>query len=329
VIEAGPDPNSILQEWNPPWRVMPRAECFAIAAPVATCVNGYMKLSTHTRRLIARALEEDIGRGDVTTRAIGVAGRRGRAVLLAKSDGVLFGSQLFEEVFQELDRSCHIRWQVRDGRPYAAGTKLAHLDGDQAALLAGERTALNFLAHLSGITTLTRKFVDAVAGTRSKVLDTRKTTPGLRELEKQAVKAGGGVNHRMGLYDAVMIKNNHITACGSIEQALHRVIEAHKRTRNKLPIICETRTMNEVRKAVEYGVDWILLDHFGPERLRRVVKEVRRLERKMGCRMILESSGGVTLKNILARAQSGVDFISVGALTQSAPAVDLSLRLIS
>ena len=287
-----------------------------------------MAISINTRRLVTNALMEDIGPGDVTTQALSVAGRRGRAILLGKSTGVLYGCGVFEEVFRRLDRSFRVRWRVPEGRMFAAGTIVAQVQGNQSALLIGERTALNFLAHLSGVAALTQKFVAAVNGTRAKVLDTRKTTPGWRELEKQAVKAGGGVNHRMGLYDAVMIKNNHITACGGIEAALRRVLDTQRRARKKLPIICEARTMVDVRAAIEWGVNWILLDHFGPARLRRIVAEVRRRERKIGRRIVLECSGGVTLKNIRARAQSGVDFISVGALTQSAPAVDFSLRLL-
>jgi len=287
-----------------------------------------MRLSAHTRHLVKLALEEDIGRGDVTTQAIGVAGRRGKAVVLGKSDGVLFGCFVFEEVFRQLKKTTRVRWHVKDGNPYKAGTKLAAIEGDLATLLTGERVALNFIARLSGIATLTRKFARAVSGTKAKVLDTRKTTPGWRELEKHATKAGGAVNHRMGLDDAVMIKNNHITACGDVQTALEMVKQAQKRTRRKVPIICETRTVQEVRVAINSGVDWILLDHFGPARLRKVVTEVRRFERGSGCRIILECSGGVTLSNIRARAQTGVDYLSVGALTQAAPAADISMKLI-
>lgn len=290
------------------------------------CLMYLMKLTTHTRRLVQRALQEDVGRGDLTTQAIGPAGRRGKAVLWGKSDGVLFGCRVFEEVFRQLDKRVTVRWRIRDGRAYSAVTKLALVEGNQAALLTGERTALNFLAHLSGVATLTRKFVEKTAGTTARVLDTRKTTPGWRELEKQAVKAGGGVNHRMGLDDAVMIKNNHITACSGIENALERVF--HHRPRRNMPIICETRTMREVRTAAAYGVDWILLDHFGPARLRKVVAEIRRIEKKNRRRIILECSGGVNLQNIRARALTGIDYLSVGALTQSAPASDISLQLL-
>lgn len=304
------------------------ARVFQLIRVKTTALMGTMNLSVHSRRLVTRALEEDVGRGDLTTQAIVVAGRRGKAIVLAKSDGVLFGCRVFEEAFRQLDNAFRARWRIREGSAYPVGTRLATLQGDQAALLTGERTALNFLAHLSGIATLTRKFVKAIAGTGARVLDTRKTTPGWRELEKQAVKAGGGVNHRLGLDDAVMIKNNHITACGSIETALQKVRQAHRRSRRKTPVICEVRTMREARKAVEYGSDWILLDHFGPAHLRKVVVEIRRFERQSGRRIILECSGGVNLKNIRARAETGVDFLSVGALTQSAPAVDISLRLI-
>jgi len=287
-----------------------------------------MKISTHIQQLITRALEEDIGQGDITTTAIKVAGLAGQAVLLGKSAGVLCGRRVFEYVFQQLDSSIRLEWEVKEGKPFKAGTRVANLHGDQAALLTGERTALNFLAHLSGIATLTSEFVAAIKGTEAQVLDTRKTTPGWRDLEKQAVAAGGGTNHRMNLHDAVMIKNNHITACGDIDLALEKVFYSRNRTEQDTLIICETRTIQEVRKAVAAGVRWILLDHFTPAQLRKVVEEVRKIERERDVRIILESSGGVTLKNIRARAETGVDYISVGALTQSAPAVDFSLRLV-
>jgi nicotinate-nucleotide pyrophosphorylase (carboxylating) len=287
-----------------------------------------MKLSTHTHRLIARALEEDVGKGDVTTKAIKVVGIDGRAVLLGKSAGILSGCKVFERVFQQLDGSVRVQWEVKEAKPFKAGTRLAVLEGDQAALLTGERTALNFLAHLSGIATLTSQYVAAVEGTDAQILDTRKTTPGWRELEKQAVKAGGGTNHRMNLHDAVMIKNNHVTACGDIALALEKVMYARRRASREIPIVCETRTIQDVRKAVAAGVRWILLDHFTPGQLRKVVAEVRGIKQEGDGWIILESSGDVTLKNIRARAETGVDYISVGSLTQSAPAVDFSLRLV-
>jgi len=288
--------------------------------------NVTMKLAQDIRVLVRRALVEDIGHGDLTTVAIGVAGRQATAIVWGKSDGVLYGSAIFEEVLRHLDKRVAIRWRIKDGQAYVAGTKLATVEGDAAALLSGERTALNFLARLSGVATLTRKFVEKVAGTRAGVLDTRKTTPGWRLLEKQAVKAGGGINHRMGLDDAIMIKNNHITACGGIENALKKVRQ--RRSRRKVPIICETRSIREVRLALAYGVDWILLDHFGPARLEKAVAEVRRFEKKHRCRIALEGSGGVNLRNVRARAQTGIDYLSVGALTQSAPAADISMQLL-
>ncbi len=287
--------------------------------------NVNMELSGHTKRLIEQALVEDIGRGDLTTKAVKLAGQRGRAIIWGKSDGVLYGRRVFEDVFRRLDNLVRFRWFINDGQNYVVGTKLAMATGDLAALLSGERTALNFLAHLTGVATLTRRFVEKIAGTGAGVLDTRKTTPGWRELEKQAVKAGGGINHRMGLDDAVMIKNNHITACSGIENALSRVMTGR---RLKIPIICETRTMQEVRMAAEYGVDWILLDHFGPARLRRAVAEIRRFEKQHHHHITLESSGGINLCNIRSRAETGIDFLSVGALTQAAPAADISLQLL-
>jgi len=277
---------------------------------------------------VKTALAEDIGAGDATTQAVGIAGTRGKAVIIAKEDGVLFGQDVVREMFRQLDPKVRIRWNAEDGEAFGSGSEVAVIRTDQAVLLSGERTALNFLCHLSGIATMTNSFVRRIHGTPAQILDTRKTLPGWRHLHKAAVKAGGGVNHRIGLFDAIMIKNNHVTACGGIDEALRRVFEKRDKTKRKLPVICEARTLLEVRTVLRYNVDWILLDNFGPAILRRIVREVRKYEKIHRCRVTLEASGGVTLQTVRSRAEAGVDFISIGALTHSAPAVDMSLRLV-
>ncbi len=286
-----------------------------------------MKKRDPVTQLIKMALAEDVGRGDLTTSAMSLAGIQGEAFVLAKTSGIFAGRQACTDVFKLLDKTMRVRWHVREGQPFAKGDSLAILRGDTAAILTGERTGLNFLTHLSGIATHTRRFVEAITGTNAQVLDTRKTTPGLRLLEKAAVKAGGGVNHRLGLDDAVMVKNNHIAACGAIAEALERVTTAFQRRKKKPLIICEVRTLSEVRTGLEFQIPWLLLDHFSPAQLRRVVALVREFRKVHRTKVILESSGGVTLRNIRARAEAGVDYISIGAITQAAPPVDLSLRI--
>ncbi|HTB22877.1 MAG TPA: carboxylating nicotinate-nucleotide diphosphorylase [bacterium] len=275
-----------------------------------------------SKALIAAALREDLGSGDLTTRWT-VSPRQGaHAVLVARQGGVAAGLPLFARVFRHLDARVKVRLLVREGRAFSAGTTLARLQGPARALLSGERVALNFAQRLCGIATLTRAFVTA-ARARSRsvaVLDTRKTTPLLRALEKYAVACGGGLNHRRGLYDAVLIKDNHIKAAGSVSAAVRRA------ALSKAAVQVEVEDLAQLDEALEAGADSVLLDNFTPARLRGAVARVRRFKQRTGRRVLTEASGGITLKSVGAFAASGVDRISVGALTHSAPALDLSME---
>jgi nicotinate-nucleotide pyrophosphorylase (carboxylating) len=269
-----------------------------------------------------RALAEDVGSGDVTTKATVPAATRARARIVQKQPGVAFGFDAVEETMRQcgvehLDRLV-VEGQWRDGVP--AEVLLA--SGPAAALLVAERTALNFLGHLSGIATLTARFVEAVAGTGAHVLDTRKTTPGLRALEKAAVAAGGGRNHRMGLHDAILIKENHIAFAGGVAKAIYLARKAQP----QLPIEVEVRNLDETAYALGTGADRLLLDNMDLETLRGAVK-LRDENSGDGKGPALEASGGVNLDTVRAVAETGVDYISVGALTHSAPSLDFSLLL--
>ena len=266
---------------------------------------------------INRALEEDIGSGDVTTDSIVPAGASLRGRIIAKQNGSVAGLAVAKEVFRTLNREIVFESKVEDGAQVKRGMVLAELNGDARALLTGERTALNFLGRMSGIATLTRQFVDEVAGTGAIILDTRKTAPGLRSLDKLAVRLGGGQNHRNGLFDMVLIKDNHIDFAGSITAAVERV----RTGGTGLPIEVETRTLENVREALQLGVERILLDNMSPETMREAVKIANGLAN-------LEASGNVTLQNVLEVAQTGVDYISVGALTHSPRVFDVSLEWI-
>jgi nicotinate-nucleotide pyrophosphorylase (carboxylating) len=264
---------------------------------------------------VRQALAEDTGGRDVTADAVVPQGRRGRARIVQKQPGIVFGFAAARETFrlcgiEDLEQLV-IEGQWRDQVP----AEIAFTAGPAASLLAAERTALNFLSHLSGIATLTARFAEAVAGTGARILDTRKTTPGLRHLEKQAVAAGGGVNHRMGLYDAILIKENHVALAGGLEAA----VSAAKATAMAVEVEC--RDLVEVRTALAVGADRILLDNMAPADLREAVA----LRDAAGTGVELEASGGIDLATVLEVAETGVDFISVGALTHSAPALDLSM----
>ena len=264
---------------------------------------------------INRALAEDIGSGDVTTDSIVPAGASLRGRIIAKQDGVVAGLAIANEVFRTLNREITFESKVGDGSEVNRGAVLAELNGDARALLTGERTALNFLGRMSGIATLTRQFVNAVGGTSAVILDTRKTAPGLRTLDKLAVRFGGGQNHRIGLFDMVLIKDNHIDFAGSISAAVERV----RGGGTGLPIEVETRTLENVREALRLGVERILLDNMSPETMRDAVTVANG-------RAKLEASGNVTLENVFEVAQTGVDYISVGALTHSPRVFDMSLE---
>jgi nicotinate-nucleotide pyrophosphorylase (carboxylating) len=265
--------------------------------------------------VVARALAEDLGDGDVTTAATVPADARARAVISQKAPGVIFGLDLAEQVFRALDPETTFERAVEEGRWRERGEVLV-VEGRARALLSAERTALNFLARLSGVATLAARAVAATEGTSARILDTRKTTPGLRALEKAAVAAGGATNHRAGLYDAILIKENHAALAGGVGAAVRRAREYAP----ELPLEVECRSLAEVDEALEAGAPRLLLDNMTPEQLRDAVAHV-------AGRAELEASGGVTLETLRTVGETGVDFISVGALTHSAPALDLSLLL--
>jgi nicotinate-nucleotide pyrophosphorylase (carboxylating) len=275
-----------------------------------------MAVATDTlERVVHAALAEDVGAGDVTTEATVAADAVGSAALLVKEPGVVCGVRAAETTFRALDPEIRFEAFATDGDVVEPPAIVARVTGSERAILTGERVALNFLGRLSGIATLTRRFVEAVEGTGVSVLDTRKTTPGLRALEKHAVACGGGRNHRFGLDDAVLVKDNHLRAAGSIRKAVELV-----RAATDLPVEVECETLDDVREALDAGVDAILLDNM-------TVAELRESVALTAGRARLEASGGVSLDTIHAIAETGVDEISVGALTHSAPSLDVSLEL--
>jgi nicotinate-nucleotide pyrophosphorylase (carboxylating) len=277
-----------------------------------------MDVDSETRELVASALLEDLGAGDVTGEAVVPEDASGKATITQKAPGVLFGLDVAAEVFRqagagELDAVAG-EGDWRDEVP----APVARVDGPARALLAAERTALNLLCHLSGVATLTARFVQEVEGSGARILDTRKTLPGLRALEKAAVAAGGGTNHRMGLYDAILIKENHAALAGGVGEAVTRARKAQP----DLPVEVECRDLGEVRRGAEAGADRLLLDNMTPSELGEAVAAARSSNGPE-----LEASGGITLENVREIAATGVDFVSVGALTHSAPALDLSMKL--
>ena len=269
--------------------------------------------------LIDLALAEDLGTGDLTADAVVPRGARARARIEQKEEGAVAGLEAARAVFGRLDPALDWRAHVGEGEWGPTGRLIAEVAGPAAPILAGERVALNFLARLSGVATLTARFVSAVAGTDAVILDTRKTTPGLRALEKRAVVAGGGRNHRAGLYDAVLVKENHATLAGGVGHAARSAV-AHAAEHGLAVVVVECATLDEVDAALEAGAPRILLDNMALEDLREAV-------RRAGGRVETEASGGVTLETAPAIAETGVGYISVGALTHSAPALDLSLGI--
>jgi nicotinate-nucleotide pyrophosphorylase (carboxylating) len=277
------------------------------------------------KALVRQALQEDAPFGDVTTQAIVPPTTRGIGVFIAKSSGVICGLPVAQMTFALLDDTVQFRPLCDDGDAVTAGTIVAEVEGNLQALLMGERVALNFLQRLSGIATLTRQFVEKAAPYGVRIADTRKTTPTLRWLEKYAVRCGGGVNHRFSLSDGVLIKDNHIRAAGSLTEAVRR---ARQNAHHLLRLEVEAQSLEQVREALTCGVDAILLDNFRPDELQEIVDIVRAWSEQMGQpRPILEVSGGVTLETVEAIAKTGVDIISVGALTHSAPALDISMEI--
>jgi len=274
------------------------------------------------RDLLRGFLKEDFGAGDITTDTVVPAGLRARGELIAKAPLVLAGLDLFLEVFRVLDPSAIAEIGRKDGEELGTGEIPARVRALARALLSGERVALNLLQRLSGIATLTRRFVRAVAGTGAQILDTRKTTPGLRALEKYAVRAGGGRNHRKDLAEAILIKENHIRLAGGVGAALQAARPAKGRV---AWTEIEVTNFDELRDALDNGPDVILLDNMSPTQVRQAVEQVRLAEGARKTR--IEASGGITLANVREFAEAGVDWISVGALTHSAPAVDLSFEI--
>ena len=264
---------------------------------------------------IQRALAEDIRSGDVTTNSIVPSDATLHGRIIAKQNGVIAGLDIARRVFLSLNRDITFTPQVAEGATVEKGQLVAQVEGSARALLTGERTALNFLGRMSGIATFTRRFVEHVKGTGATILDTRKTAPGLRVVDKLAVEFGGGRNHRAGLFDMVLIKDNHVDFAGSITAAVERV----RASGTKVEVEVEVRTLDDVREALELGIKRILLDNMSPE----MMKEAVALN---DGRAKLEASGNITLDNVCEVAQSGVEFISVGALTHSAPVFDVSLK---
>jgi nicotinate-nucleotide pyrophosphorylase (carboxylating) len=269
---------------------------------------------------IGAFLHEDLGRGDITTQSVVKRSQNAKGRFLAKEAMVVAGLEAAEAVFSTLDSQQQLEAFVADGDEVAAGKVIARTTGFADVLLGGERLALNLLQRLSGIATLTRRYVQAVEGTSAQIVDTRKTTPGLRMLEKYAVQAGGGRNHRFGLDDGVLIKDNHIALCGGIGTAVERARESvghlHK-------IEVEVTSEAELREAIRGGADIVMLDNRTPEETRLLVEVARALAPQV----IIESSGGITLENVRAYAEAGVDLVSIGALTHSARAVDISFKI--
>ncbi len=276
-----------------------------------------LQITPQIEDLLRMALQEDIGAGDITTMATVSPEAEGKGWFRAKRDGVVAGLFLLEKIFSQLDNRVRVRCLCRDGDEVNQGTVVAEADGPVRALLLGERTALNILQRLSGTATLTRRYVDAVKDLPCKIIDTRKTTPGLRTLEKYAVRMGGGMNHRIGLYDAALVKDNHIVASGSIAKAVQKI-------RSQAPFMArievECTGLKQIQEALDAGAEVIMLDNMSTKEMAEAVKLVKK-------RAWVEASGGITIDRVREVAETGVDFISVGALTHSAPAIDFNMKI--
>ena len=279
--------------------------------------DAFHALEETVTRDVTRALAEDVGAGDLTARLISTD-RVANARLLTREDGVLCGTEWFNRTLEELDPDVEIFWHHKDGEDIVAGSSLCELEGAARAILTGERTAINFVQLLSGIATRTRAFVKAIEGTKARIIDTRKTLPGLRIAQKYAVATGGGTNNRIGLYDGILIKENHIHAAGGVAKAVRA---ASHDAQPGVMLQVEVETLDQLREAIEAGAKLILLDNFDLERMREAVKVANG-------RAELEASGGVTLETVRAIAETGVDRISIGSLTKDVDALDLSMRFI-
>jgi len=271
-------------------------------------------------KAVTQALREDVGAGDLTADLI-PPDATGRARVSVRESCILCGTAWFDEVFRQLDGNVTVRWHCRDGEAVAPGSDVCSLQGPATALLTGERTALNFLQTLSATATAARRYVDAVADTGATILDTRKTIPGLRDAQKYAVRCGGARNHRHGLYDAILIKENHIAAAGGLRQA----VEAARQRAPSVLLVVEVENLGQLREALACNVNRVLLDNFSLGDMRQAVKE---RDAQKGYRVALEASGGVDLDGVRETARTGVDYISVGALTKHVRAVDFSMRFI-
>ncbi|MEA3407525.1 MAG: carboxylating nicotinate-nucleotide diphosphorylase [Chloroflexota bacterium] len=276
-----------------------------------------MTLGDEIRRAVRIALQEDIGGGDVTSTAIISPSEHLAGEFLVKAAGIIAGLEVVGEVFTQVDEGIVYTPLVEEGSAVAPGDVVARVEGDGPGITIGERTALNFLQRMSGIASATRRYVDAVRGTKARILDTRKTAPGLRALDKLAVRLGGGTNHRQGLYDMVLIKDNHILAAGSIAKAVERVRESGG---GRLPIEVEVESLDQLEEALALQVDRVMLDNMDGQTMRKAVEIA-------AGRIELEASGGITLENVAQVAATGVDYISVGALTHSVEALDVSLDI--
>jgi len=274
--------------------------------------------NSHIDTIIDTALDEDVGSGDITTSAIIDSSLKRKAQLVAKEEILLAGIDIFAKVFSRLDPEIVVECTYHDGDVIPKGARIGTVTGSMRGILTGERTALNFLQHLSGIATLTRQYVEKTDPSTVRVIDTRKTTPGLRVLEKYAVRMGGGFNHRFGLFDGILIKDNHITAAGSVSEAVKKMRATAPHT---LKIEIEVEDIKGLEEAIEAGADAILLDNMS-------VKEMEGAVLIANKRVLLEASGGITLETVEAISKTGVNLISVGAITHSAPSVDISLEVI-
>lgn len=273
--------------------------------------------SEYITRTVTTALEEDVGTGDLTAQLI-PADRLSKATVITREDATLCGRAWFDEVFRQIDSRVHVAWRASDGDRVRANQLLCELSGPSRSLLTGERTALNFLQCLSAVATETTRYVEALKGTQCRVLDTRKTIPGLRLAQKYAVRCAGGTNHRIGLFDAILVKENHIAAAGSIAAAV-----AEARRVNKVMVEVEVENLDELQQALAAKVDRILLDNFSNEDMKAAVRVTREHQNKG---IELEASGNMSLETLRTVAETGVDFISVGGLTKHVRAVDLSMR---
>ncbi len=279
-----------------------------------------MKIPHSVREIIRIALEEDIGNGDITTAFLIPEDSESRALIIAKGNFVVAGIPFIKEVFSFFDREMRFNVFINDGSKAMKGDVIAEVSGSTKVLLSGERVSLNLLQRLSGIATLTNMFVEKVRGLHAKIVDTRKTTPGLRFMEKYAVRVGGGNNHRFGLFDGILIKDNHIEAVGSITEALRLASEGHHLAK----IEVEVENLKDLKDAVEGGADIVMLDNMSVQDMKEAVNIVRSSKKDV----ILEASGNVSLENVREVAETGVDLISIGALTHSATAVDISMKIV-